>query len=481
LKLRNGLFLFLILSTSIFSQNFIKVDSLDKKLIALTYNDEYEKVKSICDSLIKLDKKNPKYYFHYFSSDALELHEKINLSSINGRDSLREILVNESIAKLEDAIQILNDIPITPTNRFYIASLHGYYSRYAGLNGSWWAAYVNGIKANGMFEDIIDEFPECYDAYLYPGVFSYYAARLNGFTGFIASILGVSGNRNEGITFINLAVKNSKLVYAQALLMLIEINTVMEDNPNKAIGFFEEFIKIYPKNKRVLNWYCHTLLNLTQAKKVSTKIKNDNYGIVDNFVKAKYYFITNQVDSSAKHANCAFQNPNTWKGIIEHTKYYCVYTNWLNKNPDAIKIYKSKLNDFYAALFELDLKNEAESKYIYKLTTLLATENYSAFNKLILKQPKFLEKYYIAEFNLLQGIALFQQNKPIEALPFFENAEISADKRNKTLALRFQLDVYLKENIHLDKARILIKKIEEADYNKLTFRLEDLETKYKQN
>jgi len=478
LKLRNTFLLFLILFSTIFSQNFIKIDSLDKKIIELTFNDEYEQVKSICDSLTKLDKTNPKYYFHYFGADALQLHEKINLSPLNGRDSVREFLVDKSISQLEDAIKILSNIKMTPINRFYLASLYGYYSRYAGLNSSWWAAYVNGTKANGMFNDIIKEFPQCYDAYLYPGVFEYYAARLDGLNGFIASILGVSGNRNEGLNKINLALKNSKLVYPQALLMLLEINTVMEDNPNKSIPFFEEFIKSYPKNKRVINWYGHTLLNLNQANKVGLKIKTDKYGIIDNFVKAKYYFLTNQVDSSAKYAKCVFQNPNTWKGIIEHTKYYCVYSNWMNKNPKALETYKTKLDDFYTQLFELDLKNEAESKYIYKLTTLLAKEKYSDFNKLVLKQPKFKEPYFLAEFNLLQGNSLFQQNKLIEALPYFEKAEISPDDRNKTIALRFQLDIYLKEKMPIKKVQSLIERIDNTDYSKLIFRLDDLKHKY---
>jgi len=449
------------------------MDSLDKKIIILTFNEEYNQAKNICDSLIKLDKKNPKYYFHYFGANALELHEKINLSPLKERDSLREILVTNSISKLEDAIQILDDVQKTPANRFYIASLHGYYSRFAGLNRSWWAAYINGTKANGMFEDIIVEFPECYDAYLYPGIFGYYAARLNGFNGFIASILGISGNREEGITFINIALKKSKMVYPQALLMLLEINTVMEDNPNRAIPFFEEFIKEYPKNKRVINWYGHTLLNLNRAIKIGNKIKNDKLGIIDNFVKAKYYFLTNQIDSSSKYAKYAFQNPNTWKGIVEHTKYYYVYSNWLKRNFEIVHNHKPKLNDFYLKLFELDVKNELESKYIYRLTSFLAEDNYTDFNKLVLTHPNFLEKYYLAEFNLLQGVALFKQNKLMESLPFFVNAEETSDSRNKTIALRYQLDIYLIKNVPIDKIKFLINKIEKMDFNKLNFRLDD--------
>lgn len=476
--MKKNFILFLFLSSIIYSQNFLVVDSLDRKLLDLTFNDEYSEVKQICDSLIKLDVKNPKYYFHYFGAEALQLHGKINQSPLGKRSSLRELLVDSSITKLENAIQILDDVEMTPSNRFYIASLHGYSSRFAGINRYWWAAYVNGSKANGMFEDIIEEFPECYDAYLYPGVFEYYAARLSGFNGFMVSILGVSGNRTDGTNAIKLALEKGKLVYPQALLMILEINTTMEDNPNKAIPYFEEFIEKHPKNKRVNNWYCHTLLNLNKANKIETKIKNDKLRIIDNFVKTKFYFLTEQLDSSAKYSKCSFQNPNTWKGIIEHTKYYSVYTNWLLKNNELENDYKLKLNEFYSSLFELDLNNETESKYIYKLTTLLAKENYSEFKNLILSKPNFNEIYFEAEFNLLQGISLFQQKKLIESITFFELAEKSPNKRKKTIALRYILDIYLLISTPINQVDAFVERVENIDYNKLIFRLEDLREKY---
>ena len=247
----------------------------------------------------------------------------------------------------------------------------------------------------------------------------------------------------------------------------------------KAIPYFEEFIKLYPKNKRVINWYSHTLLNLNSAVKISKKIKNDKHGIIDNFVKAKYYFLTNQIDSSAKYAKCAFQNPNTWKGIIEHTKYYCVYSNWLLKNPEAVKTYKSKLNDYYTPIFELDLNNEIESKYIYNLTSHLAKEEFSKFNNLLKSKPSFKSKDFEAEFNLLQGTYFFEKNELLKSLPFFEKAEQSNDWRKKTIALRYQLDIYLQKTMPIEKSKKLIEKIEVADYNKLTFRISDLIKKYK--
>ena len=437
----------LLISSIVYSQNFLEVNTLDKKIINLTFNDEHEKVKQICEFLISMDSKNPKNYYHYFGADALQLHEQINHSPLSGRDSLREILVDRSLEKLESVIQDLEEIPMTAENRFYIASLHGYYSRLAGLNRYWWSAYASGTKANEMFEEIIEEFPNCYDAYLYPGVFGYYASRLNGFNGFIASILGVTGNRSDGINDIELALEKGKLVYPQALLMILEINTIMEDNPNKAVPYFEEFLEMFPKNKRTANWYGHTILNLNKTSGIKDKIKNDYFGTIDNFVKAKYYFLTEQSDSSEKYLELSTQNPNTWSGIVEHTKYYALYKNWLQEKKVAEKEYKSKLTEYYSSLFELDINNSKESEYIYKLTSLLANEKFGEFNNMAKSKPNFEEVYFEAEFNLLQGISLFQQNKLLKSIPYFEKAEFSYDKRKRTIALRYQLDIYLRKRI----------------------------------
>lgn len=476
INLSKILILYLFLTTIIYSQNFITVDSLDKKLIDLTFNDEYLEVKQICDSLIKLDSKNPKNYFHYFSADALQLHEKLNQSPLGERGTMRELLVDSSLAKLEHAIELLEDVEMTPINRFYIASLYGYYSRYAGLNRNWWSAYTTGSTANKMFEDLIEEFPECYDAYLYPGVFSYYAARLSGFTSFIATILGVSGDRSEGRKFIKIALQKGTLVYPQALLMTLETNTIMEDNPYKAIPYFEKFISTYPKNKRVTNWYAHTILNLNKASKIGLKIKNDNLGIVDDFVKSKYYFLIGKIDSSLKYSMLALNNPNTWRGIVEHTKYYSVYSNWLKENYDKVKIDSTKLSSRYSNLFKIDISHEEESKYIYNLTTFLAVEDYSKFTALSQEKPEFNEPYFEAEFNLLQGVFLFQQNKFTESITFFELAEKSPDRRKKTIALRYLLDIYLANKYPSEKTESFIERAEETDYNKLIFRLDDLKT-----
>lgn len=478
--MRKILLFFFVLFTSIYSENFLEYNKLDQKINYFTFNENYDVALNLCDSLISSDEFNPKYYFYYFGADALKLHAQINHSPLEDRDSLREVLVKLSISKMENALEKLEDIKETPNNKFYLAGLYGYYSRYAGMDGSWWSAYKNGIKSVDIYEEIIEEFPQCYDAYLYPGVFKYYADRLSGITGFLASLLGVSGDRVEGLREIKLAYENGKIIFPQASLMMLEINAYMEGNSYGSLKYFETFLQHYPKNQRVKNWYVNTLLNLGLAKKASALFEGEQADLLDDFVKAKYYFLINNIPASIEFSRSAFEDdPPTWRGIIEHTKYIYLYNNWLMGNEKVVEKDKSKLNEYYNGKFKQDSTYADESKYIYNLRSTAAKGDNKSFQKLLINVPKFKSEEFADEFNFIQGVFLFQQNKFADAEAYFIKAKQSNDRRSKINSLGYLLDIYLAVNTSKEKAEQLLEEIEEIDYQRLIYRSQDLEIKYK--
>jgi len=478
--MKKTLFLLFALTSAILPQNFLKYNELDKRINELTFNEKYDSTLSISDSLIEIDELNPKYYFYYFGADALKLHAQINHSPLDDRDSVKEALVEISISKMEQVIDKLENIEETPVNRFYLAALYGYYSRYAGMNGSWWAAYRNGMKSVDMFEEIIDEYPECYDAYLYPGVFKYYADRLSGVTGFFAGILGVSGDRRKGLKELQLAYEKGIVIYPQAGLMMLEIYAYMEGDAYTSLQYFESFLDKFPRNHRIRNWYVNTMLNLGLAKKASKIFESKYTERLDDFVKAKYYFLINDIPASIEFARSAFEkDPPTWRGIIDYTKYLYVYDNWLMENKEEVGKRKSQLNDYYKKKFNLDSTNASESQYIYKLRSLAATEKNEEFNQLIEKAPDFKGKEFEDEFYLIQGVFLYQQEKFVEAEPYFVMSKKSSNWRSKVNSLGYLLNIYLATDTTEEKAEELFKEIEDSDYKRLIFRSADLEKKYR--
>ena len=478
--MKKTLILLFLLVSSIFSENFLEYTVIDKKINDLTFSEQYDSALNLCDSLIKIDNLNPKYYFYYFGADALKLHSQINHSPLNDRDSVKEVLVEISINKMEQAIDKLEDVEDTPNNKFYLAGLYGYYSRYAGINGSWWTAYKNGTRSVDMYEELIEDYPDCFDAYLYPGVFKYYADRLSGFTGFIAGILGVSGDRPQGLKEIKLAWQNGKIIFPQSTLMMLEIYAFMEGDGYTSLQYFEAFLDQYPNNQRIKNWYVNTMLNLGLANKASKLFESEDARELDDFVKAKYYFLINNNPASLEFSRSAFEDdPPTWRGIIEHTKYLYVYNNWLMGKEDEVNKRKFQLNDHYRSKFNSDSIYADESKYNYKLRTLAAMNNGEAFFQLLEKAPEFKGKDFKDEFYLIQGIFLYQRERFAEAEPYFIKSKQSSNRRNKVNSLGYLLDIYLVTDTTEEKAEKLIEEIEETDYKRLVFRSSDLERKYK--
>ena len=222
------------------------------------------------------------------------------------------------------------------------------------------------------------------------------------------------------------------------------------------------------------------MLNLGLAEKASIMFEDENSTMLDDFVKAKYYFLINDNPASIEFARSAFEdNPPTWRGIIEYTKYLYIYNNWLIGNEAKVNKRKSQLNDHYKKKFNLDSTYASESKYVYKLRSLAAMSRGEAFYQLIEKAPDFKGKEFEDEFYFIQGVFLYQQEKFGEAEPYFVKSKKSSNWRNKVNSLGYLLDIYLVSDTTKKKAEELIEEIEDSEYKKLIFRSTDLEKKYR--
>jgi len=478
--MRTFLIYVLFIPVIVSPKDFLTLTDIDNKIISLTFNEHYLEAKQLCDSLIHADSLSPKYYFYFFGADALEMHAKTNYSPVHDRDEFRNSILESSILKLEFTLDKLEDIELTPENKFYVAGLYGYLSRATGLNRSWWSALRNGTTSIDMFEEIIEEHPDCYDAYLMPGMFLYYADRLSGFTSLIASLLGISGDRQKGLEYITLANEKGKITFAQSTLLLLEISAFMEDNGYGAIHHFDLFTSRFPENKRVANWYCHILLRLDLAKEAGVIIKHDSLAVINDFIKARYYFLIGDNKTSTDYSKTAFDTTVFyWRWTIEYTKYLYVFNNWILENDEEVEKYIPELRDSYKERINFERSNESETKYLYQLNSEVAASGESSkIGYLISAPPKFTEEYHVSLFNLLKGVYYFKNENYAGADTSFQKSKQSKDRRLKTRSLKYLLDIYLKTDVGQERAEILIDEIEDSDYQKLIYRIGDLEIKY---
>ena len=91
---------------------------------------------------------------------------------------------------------------------------------------------------------------------------NYYADRMGGFIEFVAGILGLSGDREVGLKYLQKVEKEGTINNWQATMMLIELYSRLENNKIEAIPLLEKLVKSCQKNTHVKNWLSRDYLSM---------------------------------------------------------------------------------------------------------------------------------------------------------------------------------------------------------------------------
>ena len=148
-------------------------------------------------------------------------------------------------------------------------------------------------------------------------------------------------------------------------------------------------------------------------------------------------------------------------------------------NDEEVEKYIPELRDSYKQRFNFERSTEPETKYLYQLNSEVAVSGDSSkIDDLISAPPKFTEEYHVSMFNLLKGVYHFKNENYLGAEISFQKSKQSMDRRLKTRSLKYLLDIYLKTDVGRERAENLIDEIDDSDYQKLIYRIGDLEIKY---
>lgn len=456
-------------------------NSLDRQIIDHTFNEEFDRAFKLSQDQIKAMPGSPKYYYYYINARILEYYQRIAELDPAKRDAGRKALNKEIIDYCEGVIEKFEDSKFNTENKFYFGSIYAYLGRIYGIDGSWWSAFRSGMKAKNIMEEILESDPQFYDAYLVLGMLHYYSDRLSGVTGFIAGVLGMSGDRDKGLAYLNSAYEKGKLTYGQTALTLIEVYSSLEDNDAASIRYFEEFLKRFPKSKRTLNSYCQRLLNLNEFEKVESLINSDNQNLIEEYTKARYYDATGKSDLAIKHAINSLENEKpTWRGAAGNAKYIIVTNAWLTGNTSLLKKYESELDERYKESFDTMRRFEKESRWLHRFTVEIASgRSITELEKSASARPDLSKAGDLERrFNLIFGFVYFKKNQFNKAEQYYRQALRSGEDRDKYTAYKHLVDIYMKQATDRNKVKQLLDDIDDLENDRLTFRAKDLERKY---
>ncbi|MBA4407771.1 hypothetical protein C0389_10885 [bacterium] len=474
--------LLLFLISFVISARPVDPTPIDQQIITLTFNEQYDQAKKLCQKQINLNPGSPKYYYYLINTKILEYYQRVAELDPGKRDEGRKTLNKEIIDYCENVIDRIDEFKLSLENKFYSGTIHAYLARVYGVDASWWSAFKSGKKAKSIMEEIVNVDPQFYDAYLVLGMLGYYADRMSGITSFIAGVLGFSGDREKGLAQLQLAYEKGKLTFGQSALTLIEIYTSLEGNEYAALPYFENFLNRFPKNKRTLNAYCQTLMNIWEIKRAENIIKNDKDSLIDDFAKARLYDLKGNSELAIQYGERALQNEKKlFRGGGAASRFIVVFNSWLTRDNARIKKHETALNERYQEAFSAVKRYEKESKWLHELSVRIALDKeISEIENLLKTKPEFTpENGFEDQLNLLIGAFYFKINSYDKAEQSFNKSIAAVNERDKYTAVKYLIEIYMRHSADKVKVKKLIDVIDNLENTRLSYRSKDLEKKYK--
>ncbi|MBX7150333.1 tetratricopeptide repeat protein [bacterium] len=218
-------------------------DSVDQRILFAIHNTDFIVANRLIETRIKEFPGEPKYYF---LKSSMLYHARYFSDQGVSRDSLKQLLANYC----QQTINRCEKLPETTENKFFLGSAYGYLSRVHVMSQSLTDAYFAAKKANGYFEDVIEENPYFYDAYLSPAVAEYFVAtRANWWQSGLAFLSGFENNKDNAINSLRLVQEKSLFNKDEATFILSRIYQFLEPNPDNARYYTQLYHESFPGNR----------------------------------------------------------------------------------------------------------------------------------------------------------------------------------------------------------------------------------------
>ena len=234
--------LFLFISIITFAQP-VKFSSVDLEINNFLYDGDWQSADSLIDQQLQQNPNIPKY--HFFKAYSSFYTRYIG----NDRPGDRATTMRQVQKYTWDAITIGEKAAQTTENKFYIGSSYAFLTRVNVMSGELWNGYWNAGKAEDYLEEVIEEDPNCIDAYFTLGAHEYFpAVAVNGFQGFLAWLGGMPGDRDLGLSYFN-KVKEDGILFKNEAKYILAMNLGFRENDfAQSYKYWEELSNEFPSN-----------------------------------------------------------------------------------------------------------------------------------------------------------------------------------------------------------------------------------------
>lgn len=457
------LFIILIATTS-FANSPLNTNGADHQIIFWSFNHQFERAEKLIEEKIAEKPNVPKYYFLKVVTESLKQLAESDQYNFEKRFEYRRKKNLELIKYTERVMEKFDDIEMTPENKYYLANLYGYLGRMYALDRSFMSAFNNASKGKDLLEELVEDYPDLYDAYLLLGMFEYYADRLGGVTEFFAGILGFSGDRTRGLEYLKIAQQKGQLTKPMAEFILGETYFTQEDNPFQAYGYFNLLIKKYPNNKGFYDWYVRIHLSLDRLNEAEELINKDKNNAVTGYTKSSFLIKIGEYKQAVSLLNELIDKKDfKWGGAYKHAKLMRAISSLLIDEP--IPGVEKELDEEQLIIYSEIKNNLPAAKKVYEFATKVGRLN-TGVKMEIPKIDDLPERGYLRSmYDFYTGVYYERYRDGTNAVRVFHNvAEDRSHFSNQSVEYLIQIYKSFKPTEEqLDKLEDIIDDLEDED------------------
>ncbi len=473
MKSISSLCFIILFSSLLFGQT--EIDRQISRGLDACYSFNWEQAEQIFKSMIEKYPDDPRGY-HYESS--IYLWYYLGGKDKNDLDTF-EVYSDQAIEKGE---AILSANEKSEMALYILGANYNYRAISFGRAGNYLDAAWATKKSESFLSQLLELNPKRMDAYLGLGLYNFAVAQIPSAFKWALNLVGISGNKDTGVKYIEIAAENGNFakVEAQYYLAQIDMDFLIDYESSGAI--LKKLVKKYPQNLLFNYSYAVLLMKqrrLTEADRLLDKvIKADNHQFnqiisFSYFLKGDINFRNNKLDSAQTYYLHFLRNAedNDYTGIAAYRMGICLEA--AGKREEAVKYFEKAQNgnmdlddDIYAKrkgeLYAKRTLSPVELSLIYISNMVEAGKYKAAYDSVSSVLPVIQSEKLKAEALLYKSEAAYYMGNFQESIDLADQV-ISLDSSNEKWVIPFSYYYIARSNKKLGNQEEVKQFSEKAD------------------
>jgi len=189
------------------------------------------------------------------------------------------------------AQKLVDKAPNDPDALYFLGAVYGVLAGYEASAGrKFMSALRNGSRCHELHQRAVKLRPDAYDAYLSIGLYNYVVGSLPGFVRFLVGVIGIRGDKEQGVRELRMAAEKGLYNQDDAAVMLLAVYQ-REGKPQEALPLLEKLSAKYPRNYLVRLEMASTLNRLGRASdscKIFESLLQDKSANAEDLIRYQY-------------------------------------------------------------------------------------------------------------------------------------------------------------------------------------------------